>query len=514
MSNPPRGVRAALRSVRRNVRKHGLIFVPYRLGVLIRDGLSAAWRPPAPEPTPPCPVPCRRILAADLHSEEVVSAVRAWSPDLGLSLGAPILRPALFQLPKYGTLNLHLGKVPNFRGAPPAFWELYTGASEIGVTVHWIDDRLDTGAIAAQATAPIYPTDTLTDVTSRATELGRAVLHKVLTDLASGTATAQPQLAGGHTYRFPTLRQRATLALRLAARRWRPTTATLRTWIKRLAAIALLGAYRPIRDLVRSTLGTHPVRVFTFHRITTLCRDGMTVRPMIFRQQAAYLARSHRVVSMVDAIDMIRRNAPLRRPVAVLTFDDAYESVWEAAAPELQRLGLVGCCFASTNVVSTTRRLAHDAASPVRDHLETMEWPQLMALSAEGWTIGAHSATHARLSQCTRDELAYQLDAPLRSLRDVLAQDEVPFAYPVGGEGDAPNGLSRLARKTGYAACFSNFGGDNRTGTDLWSLRRIDLGGDHDDLAWRAAAHGLALSGFRVAVHSGLRIFRHRAHAA
>ncbi|MGH7532294.1 MAG: hypothetical protein ACREL4_03280, partial [Gemmatimonadales bacterium] len=125
--DPPRGVRAALRSVRRNVRKHGLIFVPYRLGVLIRDGLSAALHPPAPEPTPPCSVPCRRILAADLHSKEVVSAVRAWSPDLGLSLGAPILRPALFQLPKYGTLNLHLGKVPNFRGAPPAFWELYTG---------------------------------------------------------------------------------------------------------------------------------------------------------------------------------------------------------------------------------------------------------------------------------------------------------------------------------------------------------------------------------------------------
>jgi methionyl-tRNA formyltransferase len=111
-----------------------------------------------------------------MHGPEVVQQIAKWEPDLGLSLGAPALRKSLFRLPPLGTLNLHLGRLPEFRGGPPAFWELFRGSDRIGATVHWIDERLDTGDVAGSAEAPIYRRDSLKTAEARAAELGATIL--------------------------------------------------------------------------------------------------------------------------------------------------------------------------------------------------------------------------------------------------------------------------------------------------------------------------------------------------
>src|SRR4029450_566813 len=90
------------------------------------------------------------MSVSDIHSESTLEAVRAFAPSLGLSLAAPILRESLFAIPELGTLNLHQGKLPEYRGMPPAFWELWNGADSVGCTVHLVDARLDTGAVVAE----------------------------------------------------------------------------------------------------------------------------------------------------------------------------------------------------------------------------------------------------------------------------------------------------------------------------------------------------------------------------
>jgi hypothetical protein len=60
-------------------------------------------------------------------------------------------------------------------------------------------------------------------------------------------------------------------------------------------------------------------------------------------------------------------------------------------------------------------------------------------------------------------------------------------------------------REYGYAACLSNFGGENRPPADLMDLRRIDIGGDHDALGWMAWVHGCDFSRWRV---RWARVFR------
>ncbi len=85
----------------------------------------------------------RLLQVTNIHAETTVKTVTEFEPDLGLSLAAPILRYPLFSIPRLGTVNLHKGKVPDYRGMPPAFWELWNDEKSIGCTVHWVNDKLD-----------------------------------------------------------------------------------------------------------------------------------------------------------------------------------------------------------------------------------------------------------------------------------------------------------------------------------------------------------------------------------
>src|ERR1700688_5003358 len=83
----------------------------------------------------------------NLNGADAVRMLSQCHADLGVVLGTRVLRPSTFGLPRMGCINLHKGKVPEYRGMPPGFWELYDGASSAGVTVHFVDSKLDTGDI-------------------------------------------------------------------------------------------------------------------------------------------------------------------------------------------------------------------------------------------------------------------------------------------------------------------------------------------------------------------------------
>lgn len=91
----------------------------------------------------------------DLHAPDVLAEVRALEPDLGLGYGGPILRPELFRIPRHGTLGIHHGRLPEYRGKKTTFWEIWEGEPAAGVTIQRIDEGIDTGQIVAQGAVPI-----------------------------------------------------------------------------------------------------------------------------------------------------------------------------------------------------------------------------------------------------------------------------------------------------------------------------------------------------------------------
>jgi peptidoglycan/xylan/chitin deacetylase (PgdA/CDA1 family)/folate-dependent phosphoribosylglycinamide formyltransferase PurN len=482
-----------VRRLRQNVAHHGILWIPYRTALLVRDWTRRFFVKRHQEAAGATNRAVEEFQTPVIHATQVLEVVRGFNADLGISLGAPVLRRQLFGLPRLGTINLHLGKVPDFRGAPVGFWELERGATVIGATVHWIDDGLDTGPVLEEGEAPIYTRDTLRDVQSRAGELGSRLLRSTLERLARDKAALREQpVTNLVANQFPTLTQRLALDWRTWRRR-----APARLWARRAAKwsamLVALYFYRPIRDVMRSIRRRHPVRVFTFHRVTYLCRDGMTVSPDVFESQVEYLARHHDILSLEEGLSIIRNSSRLKRPAAVLTFDDGYRSVFETARPVLSRHGIQACCFVCTDVVGTTQRFAHDRESPVREHLDVMNWEELADLLACGWSVGSHTATHARLSTCENGVLQRELDEPRRALRDRLHIKADVLAYPFGSREDlSPHALS-AAEESGYSTVFSNFNGENTTGDQSILLKRIDIGGDHEEVAWRTLIHGIDL---------------------
>ncbi len=86
-------------------------------------------------------------FVANIHAQNVLEQVRALEPDLGLIYGSPILKPELFEIPSLGTLGIHHGKLPEYRGNKTTFWAMYNGDHVAGVTIQKVDRGLDTGSI-------------------------------------------------------------------------------------------------------------------------------------------------------------------------------------------------------------------------------------------------------------------------------------------------------------------------------------------------------------------------------
>ncbi|MFC9892486.1 methionyl-tRNA formyltransferase [Nocardia sp. NPDC127579] len=106
----------------------------------------------------------------------------------------------LYDLPPHGTLNLHDSLLPKFTGFSPVLWALISGESETGLTIHRMDDQLDTGDILVQHRLPIGPVDTGTELVLRGMELIPGALAEALSALESGTAQWRPQPKDERTY--------------------------------------------------------------------------------------------------------------------------------------------------------------------------------------------------------------------------------------------------------------------------------------------------------------------------
>jgi glycosyltransferase involved in cell wall biosynthesis/folate-dependent phosphoribosylglycinamide formyltransferase PurN len=486
----------------RNLRKHGWLFAPYRVSLLLLTQVARIVKtPPRKTGESRVTVPVEEITGLDIHDEDILARIRAWKPDLGVSLGAPILRPPLFSIPRLGTLNVHLGKVPEFRGAPPGFWELWHGATEIGATIHWMDAGLDTGAVVEEATAPLYRHDTPRRVEARAAELAERLLATALRRIANGDARGVPQSPGGRTNRFPTIRQEFSLWRRLTWYRLRSRCEDPLAILKISFTTLWLAMYRPVRDLVRTLLGRHPVRIFTYHRVTNLCRDGMTVAPDVFHEQIAYLTKHHEVMDLDSALQKLSAGAVLRKPVAAITFDDGYRSVNTEARVSMTEFGVPGTCFVCTSTTGTDQRYPHDERSAVRDRLDVMNWSELKGLMQAGWTVGGHTASHRRMSSLADTEFDSEVREPVAILNRRLGVTRPAMAYPYGGKYDCTTEGVEAVKAAGYSTLLSDYGGENYPGDDPFTLKRIDLGGDHEPLMWKAAAHGLDLSGLKQRFH-------------
>jgi len=129
------------------------------------------------------------ISPADPNAIDIVAQVAACKPDFLFSFYyRSMLKGALLALPPRGALNMHGSLLPKYRGRVPINWAIIHGETETGATLHYMDERADSGDIVAQQSVAIRPDDTAKEVFDKVTVAAENVLRGALPSLLVGTA--------------------------------------------------------------------------------------------------------------------------------------------------------------------------------------------------------------------------------------------------------------------------------------------------------------------------------------
>lgn len=133
-------------------------------------------------------LPSRNLFdGSQLHQSEVMKAISQLGPDIGLCvLFDYLVKPEFIAMFRHGVVNLHPALLPYNRGQYPNVWSIVEG-TPAGVTLHYIDEGVDTGDIIAQREVSVEPVDTGATL-YRKLELASAELFKEMWPLIKAGA--------------------------------------------------------------------------------------------------------------------------------------------------------------------------------------------------------------------------------------------------------------------------------------------------------------------------------------
>jgi len=99
----------------------------------------------------------------------------------------------VWDMPKFGTFNLHASLLPQYRGAAPINWAIINGDKETGATTFFLTHEIDTGKIIFQEKIAISETDNAENVHDRLMEMGAKLVKKTVDMLVEGKIDAVDQ---------------------------------------------------------------------------------------------------------------------------------------------------------------------------------------------------------------------------------------------------------------------------------------------------------------------------------
>jgi peptidoglycan/xylan/chitin deacetylase (PgdA/CDA1 family) len=484
-----------LRNFRGNLGREGFSYAPARLASAINQSLESAVGNIIPRSS------ARKILAkafpercfdlnelsakfalpvipiGSLNGSLAARKLEDLDADLGIVIGTRVLRRSTFAVPRLGSVNLHKGAVPEYRGMPPGFWELYNGEVEAGVTVHFVDDTLDTGDIVAESRIGILSLDTPDSLLTKLHLEGAKTLSTAVSAIQSGSfeRRVQENRSAGKAYSKPTGRQIKELRQRLP--HWNVPS----PWASIAKNILVLatyysGAFSIVKRLHEGS-GTRAV-VVLYHRVNDVSKDGVTTSLERFAGHMEMIARWYKPIASKPMIEKLRNKNGLPATSIAVHFDDCYRDVYLHAFPIMQAAGVPGTAFINSGYVGTSRVFPHDVKrSPFR--FENLTADDLRALTAGGFEIGAHTVNHVDLGTCPMDEARDEIRGSVQQLAAITGDDISLFSFPFGKESNIRSEIRDAVAAAGCSCMFSAFGGVVDASTDLYDVHRFGASDMH-----------------------------------
>lgn len=123
----------------------------------------------------------------DINDPEFVDRLDELDPDLMTMSGfSQILGSEVLNVPDEGTVNLHAGKLPDYRGGSPMNWAIINGEEEATASIHFVTEEIDAGDVIAEKTLDIDTDDTIADLRQKTLEAFPRMLVDVVKRIRDG----------------------------------------------------------------------------------------------------------------------------------------------------------------------------------------------------------------------------------------------------------------------------------------------------------------------------------------
>jgi peptidoglycan/xylan/chitin deacetylase (PgdA/CDA1 family) len=416
------------------------------------------------------------FITPDMHSGEALDFVRRLNADLGLVFGTRILKPVLFEIPKQGSINIHKRKVPDYRGGGAVgLWELLDGQKEIGVTVHRVEAKVDVGGVIRSALIPIDPFDDLESLALKADVVGADLIVAAIRDFANGTVTETAQTGPSKLFRSPAAEDLLQMKKKLAARRQRYDDSFRWPAWKLLLKSLLYAVPLALRNWRRRRQRDFPVMIL-YHHLVSDRPHRLGVSTAYFLRQVNYLLRHYRVVSLSEAVELVRKGE-VNAPTVAITFDDGYADNFVNLRAVTEETGLPIGYFISTEHMSNGREFAHDQLFNEHGFLPNT-WEEIEFLKRCGYEIGSHTRNHADCGSTDEEFLRHEIVGSGEDIRRKLGPT-AHFSFPFG----LPSNISAPAAEIACAS-YKNVFSAYRGGNYHAEARRILKRGSFPHTAW------------------------------
>ncbi len=143
------------------------------------------------------------LQPANLKDPDFQAELKALQADLQIVVAFRMLPEAVWNMPRFGTFNLHASLLPQYRGAAPINWAVINGDKETGITTFFLEHGMDTGKVIQQVRVPIHETDNVGDVHDRLMLLGGKLVLETVDAILAGNLKpiAQSEMQGAENSR-------------------------------------------------------------------------------------------------------------------------------------------------------------------------------------------------------------------------------------------------------------------------------------------------------------------------
>ncbi|NNJ58652.1 MAG: methionyl-tRNA formyltransferase [Lutibacter sp.] len=133
------------------------------------------------------------LQPTNLKSEEFIQELEALNANLQIVVAFRMLPKVVWQMPIYGTFNLHASLLPAYRGAAPINWAIINGETKTGVTTFFIDEKIDTGNIILQQEVLIRNDETVGELHDKLMNVGSELVVKTVNQIQQNTIKTYKQ---------------------------------------------------------------------------------------------------------------------------------------------------------------------------------------------------------------------------------------------------------------------------------------------------------------------------------